>query len=90
MRWTYAEGRRTGKEAFSWSVLEVSESECPVSAITQKSFDLVQIVNMLQSANKSTGAALPAGEMPGHLLDAIRVVQSESQACEVAMEEANQ
>jgi len=71
-------------------VLEVQESECPVSAITQTSFDLVQIVDLLQGTNKSVGAALGAGEMPGCLLDAVRIVQRESQAYEVAREEANQ
>jgi len=70
--------------------MEVQESECPVSAITQRSFELVQIVNLMQGANKATGAVVGADEMPGFLLDAIRVCQSESIATENAMDEANQ
>lgn len=68
---------------------DIWESECPVSAITQKSFELVQIVNTLQGAKDSTGSTLAVDDMPGHLLDAIRICQSENRSCETAMDEAN-
>lgn len=67
---------------------DIWESECPASAITAKSFELVQLVNTLQGAKEATGSAVAADAMPGYLLDAIRVCQTENKACEVAMEEA--
>jgi len=76
------------KEAFYWSIPGVRESECPVSLITQKSFELVEIVNQMQGAFKSTGSTVGADEMPGYLLDAVRVCQSESISVDNAMDEA--
>jgi hypothetical protein len=61
-----------------------------VSAITQRSFELVQIVNLMEGAKEATGSTVGADQMPGFLLDAIRVCQSESRAVENAMDEANQ
>lgn len=71
-----------------WTVVDIWESECPVSSITQQSFELVQIVNTLEGAHKSTGSALAADNMPGYLLDAIRICQSEARSVEAAMDEA--
>ena len=90
-RWRAPEykGAQRTKEPFFWTMTEVQESECPVSSITQRSFELVQIVNLMQGAHKSTGSTVGADEMPGYLLDAIRVCESESQAVEAAMDEAN-
>lgn len=88
LRSIYSEGRRTGQTAYTWNVPHVSESECPVSLITERSFDLVQIVDQLQGAKDSTGSTVGADRMPGFLLDAVRVFQSESMACETARNEA--
>ena len=68
---------------------DIWESECPVSSITQRSFELVQIVNTLVGVKDATGSTLGVEQMPGYLLDAVRVCQSESRAVENAMEEAN-
>lgn len=87
---SYSVRRKGGGENLNWNVATIRESECPVSAITQKSFDLVNIVNTLQGAHISTGSSVGADAMPGYLLDAIRICQSESRACEAAMDEANQ
>jgi hypothetical protein len=88
---TYTANRSTqqGREAFHWRIPEIWESECPVSSISQRSFELVQIVNMLQTAKESTGSTVGADEMPGFLLDAVRICESESRTVETAMEEAN-
>jgi hypothetical protein len=85
----YHDGRRAGKETFSWTVPDIWESECPVSSITQRSVELVQIVNLMQAAKESTGSTVGADELPGFVLDAVRVCLSEERACEAAMEEAN-
>jgi hypothetical protein len=84
----YRRTKEGGREAYHWTVNEIWESECPVSAITQKSFELVQLVNTLQGAKKAAGSTLGADEMPGFLLDAVRLVQSESGASELARDEA--
>jgi len=81
---------RPGKEPRIWTLYKnpVRESECPVSAITQKSFELVQLVDTLERTLKVTGSTLGADEMPGFLLDAIRICHQEEQAVEVAEREA--
>jgi hypothetical protein len=81
-RWT-----KDGKTAFHWTVKEIWESECPVSSITQRSFELVQLVNSLQGVQGATGSTVGADDMPGYLLDAIRICQSEVKAVEAAMDE---
>lgn len=63
-------------------------SECPVSAITPRSFELVQIVNTLMQVNQSAGAAVPADRLPGHLLDALSICKTETDRAEAAMSEA--
>jgi len=82
-----AEGRRTGKEDFSWTIAGILETECPVSSITQRSFDLVQIVNTLERARTATGSTLGADEMPGYLFDAIQICKAEGLTVDTAMEE---
>ncbi len=62
----------------------VWESECPVSAITQKSIDLVQIVNGLRVAHESAGSAIAADTMPGAIFDAIKQCEFESIAAHQA------
>lgn len=84
-------GSRTkegGKEPYSWTINAIWESECPASSITQKSFELVRIVNILQGAKELTGSTLGAGDMPGFILDAIRIAESENSVSEAARDEA--
>jgi hypothetical protein len=87
---TYLGHRRgqNGREPFHWTIEKIFESECPVSSITQKSFELVRIVNTLQGAKESTGSVVAADAMPGYLLDAARICYSAGKAAEVAMDEA--
>lgn len=83
------DGRKQAqREAFHWSIVAIRESECPTSAIMQRSIDLVQIVNAMQDAKESTGSTLGTDEMPGCLLDAVRVCRRESEVSEAAMDEA--
>lgn len=79
---------REGKIPFHWSVAEPSESECPVSAITPKSIELVQLVASLQIAHEATGSTLSAAEMPGAIADAIRIIENESRAIDNARDDA--
>ncbi len=82
-----ADGRRSTEE-FSWTVAGILETECPVSSITQRSFDLVQIVNTLEGARNAAGSTLGTDVMPGYLLDALQICQSERRTVDAAMEEA--
>ena len=66
----------------------MASSECPVSAITQRSFDLVQITNSLMTIKEATGASMEVADMPGHLFDAIRICQTQSDVIHEAMDEA--
>jgi hypothetical protein len=60
-----------------------------VSAISAESFELVQIINTMESAKDATGSTVGADEMPGFLLDALRIFLGESRKVDDAMEEAN-
>jgi hypothetical protein len=62
-------------------------AECPVSAITQRSIELVQVVTTMISA-KSAGATVDLERMPGYVVDAIRVIEREKAAQEAAQDEA--
>lgn len=86
---TYSGNRRTqgGREPFHWAVPEMRSSECPVSAITPRSFELVRIVNIMQGAKDSAGA-VSADALPGYVLDAARICLSEKRTAEAAMDEA--
>jgi hypothetical protein len=68
-------------------VEDPTDSECPVSSITPKSLDLVNIVALLETTNRATGSAAAALELPGSVLDAIRVCESESNVISSAMED---
>jgi hypothetical protein len=81
-------GKRPDREPFSWVIVGVAESECPVSLITERSFELVQIVNAMQNAFETTGSAVGADEMPGCLFDAVRLCAAEARTCDAAQEEA--
>jgi hypothetical protein len=63
-------------------------SECPASAVTQESIDLVQIVGSLIASNSAAGVTAGAMELPGAVLDALRICQSETRAVESAQEDA--
>ena len=82
-------GDRPGKEDFYWTIGGIFESECPVSSITQSSFDLVQIVNAMENAKEMTGSVQGADDMPGFMFDALRVVRASDLAIDDAREEAN-
>jgi hypothetical protein len=77
----------THREKFSWRIQAIYETECPVSKITERSMDLIQIVNGLMGVQAATGSALPVESMPGYLFDAIRIIRHESQSIEAAMDE---
>lgn len=62
-------------------------SECPRSAITQESEDLVQIVNGVMGTQEA-GVTLSGDNLPGYLYDAIRMAQREVKIQEAAMDEA--
>lgn len=55
-----------------------------MSAITQRSLDLVQIVKTLRGVEKASGSTLSVDAMPGYLVDAIRLSQSEDTTSEIA------
>jgi hypothetical protein len=65
-----------------------SMTECPVSAITPRSFELVQIVNTLMRARESAGSAAPADRLPGHLVDALSICKTENDRADAAMTDA--
>jgi hypothetical protein len=66
---------------------EPSIAECPVSLISQRSIELVQIVGTIRSV-KSSGVTLDLLDMPGHLVDAVRIIERETAAVEAAQDEA--
>lgn len=80
--------RDRGRETFRWSVPDVAISECPVSYITQESFDLARTVNDLMTAKETTGSTIAADEMAGSLFDAIRVCSIQDSIIDEAKDEA--
>lgn len=75
----------------SISIPEIDSWECPVSAITPESFDLVQIVNDAQNMKEFMGATLygaDSADWDQRHYDAVRVIAQEDARAQNAVDKA--
>lgn len=63
-------------------------NECPVSLITPKSFELVQIFVAATKVREETGTIMDLSQSPGWMYDAARLIQDQKIKAEVARQKA--
>lgn len=67
---------------------DVCSRECPVSAGTPESFELIRQISSMRHVHEHTGAALSADGWSGRLFDAVELIEIEGIRIENARMEA--
>lgn len=66
----------------------VETDECPVSAITPRSFELVQLFATADKAREKTGNVMDLNASPGWLYDAAVILRNQEIEVEIARDKA--